>query len=112
MISSPNSVSTLGVLPGRVKAWCSFQAVSSRSGKFDDFYSTKVPLSFVFEGSLARNGVPGGISSEGRLLPAHCALFLSCVSYVHFPWQLWPLRNIWKSGKSTSKCLEAGAVRP
>ena len=93
--SSLNSVSTLGGLPLRVKAWCSFQAVSGGSGKFGDSYSTA--LSSVFEGSLARNGVPGGVSSKGPLLPA---LFLSDV---HFSWQAWPLWDILKSGKSTTK---------
>ena len=48
---------------------------------FGDPYSAKVPRSSVFEGSLARNGVRGGLSSEGLVLPAGRARFWS---YVHF----------------------------
>ena len=36
-----------------VEARCSFEVVSSVSGKFGDPYSTQVPSSSVFEGSLA-----------------------------------------------------------
>ena len=54
---------------------CSFEVVSSVSGKFGDPYSTQVPSSSVFEGSLA-----------GNLLLGRRARFLS---YVHFSWQAW-----------------------
>ena len=59
---------TLGVLMVRVKAWCSFEVVSSVSGKFGGPCSTKVPSSAVFGGSLARNGVLGRLSSEGLVI--------------------------------------------
>ena len=70
-----------------------------RVREFGDPYSTKVPRSSVFEGSLAGNGGRkprrkrwlGDLSSEGLVLPAHHALVLS---YVHFSWQPWNCRDI------------------
>ena len=76
----PQTVATLGVLTVAVKARCFFEVVSSVSGKFGDPYSTKVPSSSVFEGSLARNGVLGGLFSEELDLLKRHARFLS---YVH-----------------------------
>ena len=61
---------------------------------FDDFYSAKAPSSSVFDGSLARNGVPGDLSSEGLVLLARRARFLS---YVHSVWQVWHLWDILRS---------------
>ena len=75
----------LGVLMVRVKAGCSFEVVSSVSGKFGDHYSTKVPSSSVSK-EVSRNGVPGDLSSEGLVLLARRARFLS---YVHSVWQAW-----------------------
>jgi len=46
----PKQLATLGVLTGRVKAWCSFEVVSAMGGKFDDPYSTKLlDLPFLTE---------------------------------------------------------------
>ena len=53
----PNSMATLWVFMVRVKVRCSFDMVSYARAVFDDPYSTKVPSSSVFEGSLARNVV-------------------------------------------------------
>jgi hypothetical protein len=61
-------VDTLGVLTVRVKAWCSFEVVSSVSGKFGGPCSPTVPSSAVFGGSLARDGVLGWLSSEGLVI--------------------------------------------
>ena len=58
-----------------VEARCSFEVVSSVSGKFGDPYSTQVPSSSVFEGSLARNG-GWEASLEGLVLLAGHARFL------------------------------------
>ena len=55
---SLNSVVTLRVLTVRLKAWFRFWVRVGGSGKFGDPYSAKVPRSSVFEGRLARNGVP------------------------------------------------------
>ena len=52
---------------------------------------------------LAQDGRCGFVSSEGLVLLARRALFLS---YVHFVWQEWDVGDILKSG--TSFCM-AGA---
>ena len=52
------SVATPGVLRVGVKAECSFEVVSSVSGKFGDPYSTPAPSSSFFDKSLAQNVFP------------------------------------------------------
>ena len=61
-VFSPNSVATLEVLTVGVKAWCSFEVVSYVRDVFDNPDSKNAPSSSVFEGSLARNSAPGGLS--------------------------------------------------
>ena len=84
-----NNVATLGVLTLSFNERCSISMSSLRGivGNFDP-YSTRVRSSYpVFKlGSLARNGVPEDLSSEGPVLPSYWARFLS---YVHFAWQAW-----------------------
>ena len=52
------SVATPGVLRVGVKAGCSFEVVSSVSGKFGDHYNTPAPSSSFFDKSLAQNVFP------------------------------------------------------
>ena len=76
---SPNSVARLGVLMVRVKAGCSFEVVSSVSCKFGTITAQEF-LHLPFSKEVSRNGVPGDLSSEGLVLLARRARFLS---YVH-----------------------------
>ena len=52
-----------------VEARCSFEVVSSVSGKFGDPYSTQVPSSSVFEGSLAGTLLLGRRARFSELCP-------------------------------------------
>ena len=54
-------------------------------GSFDDPCSAKKIHHLAEDVSLARNGVPGGLSSEDLIFLARCARFLR---YVHPVWQV------------------------